>query len=107
MELLHLRYFVAIANEGSIKLAAETRLHTAQPSPRRKRRSRSDHRLAARDAISAPSIVSRPLAGEQPTIELMLGFHGANKSPILGRLLSRLVALFAQIGATRLPAAGG
>lgn len=32
MELRHLRYFVAIAETGSLTLAAEKRLHTAQPS---------------------------------------------------------------------------
>src|SRR5271156_1937815 len=32
MELRHLRYFVAIAETGSFTLAAQTRLHTAQPS---------------------------------------------------------------------------
>ena len=32
MELRHLRYFVAVAEAGSLKLAAEQRLHTAQPS---------------------------------------------------------------------------
>jgi LysR family hca operon transcriptional activator len=32
MELRHLRYFIAIAEEGSVTLAAEKRLHTAQPS---------------------------------------------------------------------------
>ena len=38
MELRHLRYFVAVAEAGSMKLAAETRLHTAQPSLSRQMR---------------------------------------------------------------------
>jgi len=38
MELRHLRYFVAVAEEGSLTMAAERRLHTAQPSLSRQMR---------------------------------------------------------------------
>ncbi|MET4280057.1 MULTISPECIES: LysR family transcriptional regulator [unclassified Bradyrhizobium] len=38
MELRHLRYFVAIAEEGSLTEAAEKRVHTAQPSLSRQMR---------------------------------------------------------------------
>jgi LysR family hca operon transcriptional activator len=43
------------------------------------------------------SIVSRPLGGEQPTIDLVLGFHKANTSPVLEKFLSRIVGLSAQV----------
>jgi LysR family transcriptional regulator, hca operon transcriptional activator len=38
MELRHLRYFIAVAEEGSLTLAAEKRLRTAQPSLSRQMR---------------------------------------------------------------------
>src|SRR5712675_2346251 len=37
-ELRHLRFFVAVAEEGSLSVAAERRLHTAQPSLSRQMR---------------------------------------------------------------------
>ena len=36
------------------------------------------------------SVVSRPLTGEAPTIDLMVGYHGANTSTILKMFLSRI-----------------
>ena len=42
MELRHLRYFVAVAEARSLKLAAEEKLHTTQPSLSRQIRDLED-----------------------------------------------------------------
>jgi LysR family transcriptional regulator, hca operon transcriptional activator len=39
------------------------------------------------------SVVSRPLQGEAPTIDLAVGYSKANSSPILKLFLSRLAEL--------------
>jgi LysR family hca operon transcriptional activator len=44
-----------------------------------------------------PTIVCRSLAGEQPMIDLVLGFHQASTSPVLKKFLSRLDDLSAQV----------
>jgi LysR family transcriptional regulator, hca operon transcriptional activator len=50
-----------------------------------------------------PSVTSRPLKGDVPTIELVLGYKKSNPSPILKLLLSRLdeLSLVPQIGADK------
>jgi LysR family transcriptional regulator, hca operon transcriptional activator len=43
------------------------------------------------------SVTSRPLRGDTPTIELVLGYKKSNRSPILKLLLSRLDELIARV----------
>ena len=43
------------------------------------------------------SVTSRPLKGDTPTVELVLGYKKSNKSPILKLLLSRLDELVARV----------
>jgi LysR family hca operon transcriptional activator len=45
----------------------------------------------------ASSLTSRPLKGEAPTVDLVLGYKKSNKSPILKLLLSRLDELVARV----------
>jgi LysR family hca operon transcriptional activator len=45
----------------------------------------------------ASSLTSRPLKGDTPTIDLVLGYKKSNKSPILKLLLSRLDELIARV----------
>src|ERR1700689_2725850 len=59
MELRHLRYFVAVAEEGSLTGAAEKRLHTAQPSLSRQMRDLEDQ-------VGAP-LLSRSAHGVELT----------------------------------------
>jgi LysR family transcriptional regulator, hca operon transcriptional activator len=43
------------------------------------------------------SVISRPLAGEAPTIDLCIGYRKANASPVLQILLSRIEELVARV----------
>jgi LysR family transcriptional regulator, hca operon transcriptional activator len=43
------------------------------------------------------SVVSRPLKGETPTIDLVVGYHKENTSPILKSFLSKIDDLTARI----------
>jgi LysR family hca operon transcriptional activator len=56
---------------------------------------------ASIDGYLPPSIVSRSLAGEQPVIDLVLGFHKANDSPVSRKFLSRIADLSAQISRSK------
>jgi LysR family hca operon transcriptional activator len=46
--------------------------------------------------LSGP-VTSRPLAGKQPTVDLLIGYHKANRSPILEKFLSGIEGLSARI----------
>jgi LysR family transcriptional regulator, hca operon transcriptional activator len=43
------------------------------------------------------SVTSRPLKGDTPTVDLVLGYNKSNKSPVLKLLLSRLDELIARV----------
>lgn len=62
MELRHLRYFIAVAEEGSVTVAAEKRLHTAQPSLSRQIRDLEEE-VGAQLLIRGPRGVELTTAG--------------------------------------------
>jgi LysR family hca operon transcriptional activator len=43
------------------------------------------------------SVVARRLRGEQPTIDLMMGYSESNQSPVLARLLARTDELVTKV----------
>ena len=62
MELRHLRYFVAVAEEGSLTVAAGKRLHTAQPSLSRQIQD-LEHELGVQLLIRGPRGIELTTAG--------------------------------------------
>src|SRR2546430_17528220 len=63
MELRHLRYFVAVAEAGSLTVAAEQKLHTSQPSLSRQIRDLEDEVGAQLLRRSARGIELTPAGG--------------------------------------------
>src|SRR3977135_638583 len=122
MELRHLRYFIAVAEEGSLTLAAEKRLHTAQPSLSRQIRdleyevgvqlmSRSVHgieltaagrafldhaRLAVMQAEAAKEAARRAAQPTKPTFAL--GFLSGTEMDLLPKTMSFLQDELPNIG---------
>ncbi|HEY0256146.1 MAG TPA: LysR substrate-binding domain-containing protein [Candidatus Methylacidiphilales bacterium] len=62
MELRHLRYFMAVAEAGSLKLAAEEKLHTTQPSLSRQIRD-LEHEVGTPLFLRSPRGVELTAAG--------------------------------------------
>jgi LysR family transcriptional regulator, hca operon transcriptional activator len=44
------------------------------------------------------SVVSRPIKGNAPSIDLVIGYHRGNASPILKQFLSKLRQLIERVG---------
>ena len=53
--------------------------------------------------VLPPSVVSRPLSGEQPTIDLMIGYRPDNDSPILAMFLTKLDTIVTKPTSTPIP----
>ena len=47
------------------------------------------------------SVISRPLAGPVPTVDLVVGYNKMNTSPILKLFLSRIDDLIARVSSNR------
>jgi len=97
MELRHLRYFIAVAEEGSLTLAAEKRLHTAQPSLSRQIRDLEQEvgvQLITRSVhgveLTAAGRAFLDHARLAPAVDLALGYNKANTSHILKLFLARM-----------------
>src|SRR5258706_16289390 len=73
VELRHLRYFVAVAEAGSLSVAAERRLHTSQPSLSRQIRDLEDE-VGAQLLTRRARGIELTAAGRAFLITLPLGY---------------------------------
>jgi LysR family hca operon transcriptional activator len=53
------------------------------------------------------SVISRPIKGDTPTIDLVIGYHKANTSPTLKLFLSRVDELISRVSKKLSDHAGG
>ncbi|HEX7944912.1 MAG TPA: LysR substrate-binding domain-containing protein [Phenylobacterium sp.] len=88
MELRHLRYFVAVAEEGSLTVAAEKRLHTAQPSLSRQLRD-LEYEVGAQLFLRTSRGVELTLAGQAFLEHARLSLHQAAEAVAAARRVAR------------------
>jgi LysR family hca operon transcriptional activator len=88
MELRHLRYFVAVAEEGSLTVAAEKRLHTAQPSLSRQLRD-LEYEVGAQLFVRNSRGVELTPAGRAFLDHARLALHQAAEAVAAARRASR------------------
>lgn len=88
MELRHLRYFVAVAEEGSLTVAAEKRLHTAQPSLSRQLRD-LEYEVGAQLFLRTSRGVELTPAGQAFLEHARLSLHQAGEAVAAARRVAR------------------
>jgi LysR family hca operon transcriptional activator len=88
MELRHLRYFVAVAEEGSLTVAAEKRLHTAQPSLSRQLRD-LEHEVGAQLLVRGSRGVELTPAGRAFLDHARLALSQAAEAVAAARRVAR------------------
>ena len=105
LELRHLRYFIAGSNKAAV-LQTVTEDYLRRSGIDIKRDHGVDNMAMAISLVAStrgvalmpeyaknllpPSVVSRPLEGEPPTIDIAVGYSKSNHSPVLELFVSRL-----------------
>ena len=97
MELRHLRYFVAVAETGSLTEAAEKRLHTSQPSLSRQLRD-LEHQVGAQLLVRGPRGVTLTPAGRAFLDHARLALLQAGEAVAAARRAARPVKASFAVG---------